>query len=195
MKFTPTKIEGVYIIDVERHGDARGSFCETFRKNELEDALGYDVDWVQDNESLSAAGVVRGMHWQQGPWAQAKLVRVVRGRIVDVVLDLRPGSTTFGQHVAVELDGASGRQLFMPRGCAHGFAVVEEAVFQYKVDNYWHPEAECALDAYDPALAIAWPIGADRAVRSAKDLAAQPFAGLQTRGISPAMPAPKSAKS
>lgn len=195
MNFIPTIIEGVYIIEVERHGDDRGYFCETFRKSELENALGYNVDWVQDNESLSQKGVVRGLHWQSGQWAQAKLVRVVRGRIVDVVVDLRADSPTFGRHVMVELDAASGRELFIPRGCAHGFAVLEETLFQYKVDNYWHPEAECGLDAYDPALAIDWPFAADKALRSEKDVAAQSYAGIHTRGISPAMPAPKSAKS
>lgn len=192
MEIIPTALEGVFIIEVKRHGDSRGYFCETYRRNELERALGYAVDWVQDNESLSAPGVVRGMHWQAAPYSQAKLVRVVRGAIVDVVLDLRPGSATFGQHVAVRLDAAGGRQLFMPRGCAHGFAVLEEALFLYKVDNYWNAEAERSVHLYDPALGIEWPIPRQRAILSEKDLRA-PL--LQDLGISPAMPAPKSAKS
>lgn len=192
MKFTPTEIEGVLIIDTLRHGDSRGYFCETFRKNELEKALGYAVDWVQDNESRSARGVVRGMHWQAGEAAQSKLVRVVAGRIIDVVLDLRPHSPSFGRHIAVELSAENGRQLFMPRGCAHGFAVLEEAVFQYKVDNYWAPDAERGLNPYDPSLAIEWPFGADEAILSAKDSSSP---NLHALGISPAIPAPKSAKS
>lgn len=173
MKFIPTAISGVFIIDVERHGDDRGYFCETFRQSELDRALGYEVRFVQDNESQSRRGVVRGMHWQAGEDAQAKLVRVVRGAIVDVVLDIRPGSPTFGRHIAVPLDAAAGRQLFMPRGCAHGFAVLQDGtVFQYKVDNYWCHEAERSIHPYDHALAIEWPFERSEAVLSPKDDAA-----------------------
>lgn len=192
MEIIPTALDGVFTIEVNRHGDSRGYFCETYRRNELEEALGYAVEWVQDNESLSSAGVVRGMHWQAAPYSQAKLVRVVRGSILDVVLDLRPQSPTFGRHVAVPLDAAGGRQLFMPRGCAHGFAVLEEALFLYKVDNYWNAAAERSVNLFDPALGIEWPFDRDHAIISDKDMRA-PL--LQDLGISPAIPAPKRAKS
>ncbi len=169
MKFIPTDLAGVIIIEPVRHGDARGYFCETFRRSDFEKAVGA-VDFVQENESMSRRGVLRGLHYQSGASAQAKLVRVSRGSIVDVAVDLRRSSPTFGRHIAVELSAANGRQLFVPRGFAHGFAVLEDdTVFQYKVDNYYDPSSERSVSPFDPALGIAWPFGADEAIVSDKD--------------------------
>ena len=158
MRFTQTSLPGVWIIDPVRHGDSRGYFCETFRKSDFEAAVGA-VDFVQENESLSHRGVIRGLHYQCGDHAQAKLVRVSRGRIVDVAVDLRRSSPAFGRYIAVELSADSGRQLFVPRGFAHGFAVLEDnTVFQYKVDNYYCPASERGITPFDPDLAIDWPL-------------------------------------
>jgi dTDP-4-dehydrorhamnose 3,5-epimerase len=143
---------------------------ESFRHDEFEAHVG-SVRFVQDNESVSHRGVLRGLHLQRGEWGQAKLVRVSRGRVVDVAVDLRAGSPTFGRHVAVELSQENGRQLFVPRGFAHGFVVLsDEAQFQYKVDNYYHPEAECTLSYDDPALGIDWILPKEELQLSSKDL-------------------------
>ncbi len=175
MEFIPTALDGVWIIDSARHGDLRGYFCETFRKAEFEAAVGH-VDFVQENESMSRRGVLRGLHYQAGAAAQAKLVRVTRGAIIDVAVDLRRSSPTFGQHIAVELNAGNGRQLFVPRGFAHGFAVLEDnTVFQYKVDNYYCPAAERGISPFDSALGISWPFTAAEAVVSPKDSAAPPL--------------------
>ena len=169
MNFIKTEIDGVVIVEPKVWGDARGYFFESFRESEMEEALG-GVKFVQDNESRSSYGVVRGLHFQKEPYAQAKLVRVVLGAVLDVAVDIREGSPTFGRHVAVELTGENHRQLFIPRGFAHGFAVLsKEAVFQYKCDNYYHPEAEGAIAWDDPDLAIDWRIPASDVILSAKD--------------------------
>ncbi len=159
MEFIEQSIKGVWLIEPVRHGDARGYFCESFKKAEFEQAIG-KVDFVQDNESLSSRGVLRGLHFQRGEYSQAKLVRVSLGKVVDVVVDLRAGSPTYGQHLAVELSHENGRQLFVPRHFAHGFLVLSDvAQFQYKVDNVYAPQAEVTLRFDDPALGIEWPVG------------------------------------
>ena len=157
MKFIPTELEGAWIIETVRHGDARGYFCETFRQSEFEAAVGR-VCFVQENESRSHRGVIRGLHYQRGSHAQAKLVRVSRGAIIDVVVDLRQSSPTYGRHITVELTEDNGRQLFVPRGFAHGFVVLaDDTTFHYKVDNYYCPEAEAGITPLDPKLGISWP--------------------------------------
>lgn len=177
MTFTETELKGVWIIDPVRHGDSRGYFCETFRQNEFEENVG-KVDFVQENESFSSRGVLRGLHYQKGEYAQAKLVRVSEGRILDVVVDLRRGSATFGRHLAIELDSDSGRQLFVPRGFAHGFVVLsEQARFQYKVDNYYNHSSEACIRYDDSSLGIKWPKEAvGHFMLSAKDLDGKTFA-------------------
>lgn len=176
MKFEKVAaFEGVWLIDCDRHGDGRGYFCETFRLDEFRRMVG-DVDFVQENESLSRHGVLRGLHYQAGAAAQAKLVRVSEGTIVDVIVDLRRRSASFGRWMSVELSVENGRQLFVPRGFAHGFAVVSDvARFQYKVDNYYAPSAERTIACFDPTLAITWPMTAAEAIVSAKDAAGVPF--------------------
>lgn len=158
MEFIKTDIEGVWIIEPKRYGDARGYFCEVFRQDLFDSHIGH-VDFIQDNESFSSRGVLRGLHFQKGEWSQAKLVRVSQGRLVDVAVDLRADSPTFGRHVMCELTADNGRMLFIPRGFAHGFMVLSEvAQFQYKVDNVYAPQAEATLAWNDPALDIAWPL-------------------------------------
>lgn len=175
MKFTQQAIEGVWLIEPVRHGDERGYFCETFRSDLFEAHVG-KIDFVQDNESFSRRGVMRGLHFQRGEWSQAKLVRVTRGEIVDIVVDLRLGSPTFGRHVTARLSAENGRQLFMPRGMAHGFVVLsDEAQFQYKVDNYYAPQAEMTLLYDDPELAIDYPLPAAELLLSPKDRAGIPL--------------------
>lgn len=170
MKFTEQKIKGVWIIEPRRFGDARGYFMESFKREEFETHIGV-VDFVQDNESMSTRGVLRGLHFQKGEWSQAKLVRVSQGMVLDVVVDLRGDSPTYGQHVAVELSQENGRQLYMPRGMAHGFVVLSEtAQFQYKVDNVYAPQAEATLRFDDPTLAIYWRLPKDELLLSEKDL-------------------------
>lgn len=171
MKAVKTDIDGVYILEPVVFGDARGYFFESYNQKVFPSEIG-DIRFVQDNESKSCYGVVRGLHFQKGAFAQAKLVRVVRGCVRDVAVDLRPGSPTFGAHVAFDLSGENHRQLFIPRGFAHGFSVLsEEAVFQYKCDNYYAPDAEGAIAWDDPDLGIDWGIPADKVRLSAKDAA------------------------
>lgn len=173
MKYTHTPFDGLWLLEPKRFADARGYFCETFRADEFAAATGIDTCFVQDNESCSCRGVVRGLHFQAGDAAQAKLVRVVEGKIVDVALDLRRNSPTFGRHFAVELSAENGLQLFVPRGFAHGFAVLSNtAKFLYKVDNYYCPAAERSIRIDDPALGIDWPVPAGERILSPKDLAA-----------------------
>lgn len=170
MNFTPTPLADVWLIEPVRHNDARGYFCETFRRDVFERAIGRHADFVQENESLSSRGVVRGLHYQAGAASQAKLVRVSEGAIVDVAVDLRVGSPTFGRHICVELSEDNGRMLFIPRGFAHGFAVLSErARFQYKVDNYYCPGAERTLRPDDASVGIEWPFAADEMLLSDKD--------------------------
>lgn len=157
MNVIDTALAGVKIIEPDIHRDARGYFCETYNKVRY-DAAGIVADFVQDNESCSMKGVVRGLHWQAAPHTQAKLVRVVRGTVWDVAVDIRAGSPTFGRHVAVVLSDANRRQFFIPRGFAHGFVVLEDdTLFSYKCDNAYRPSSERGLRFDDPALGIAWP--------------------------------------
>ena len=156
MKFLETAIAGVKVIEPRLFGDSRGYFFEAYRED-LFAGAGIDARFIQDNESFSTGGVLRGLHYQIPPYTQAKLVRVVSGRVLDVVVDIRLGSPTFGKHVAIELSGESKRQLFLPRGMAHGFAVLSpEAVFVYKCDNFYCPAAERCIRFDDPALGIDW---------------------------------------
>lgn len=169
MKLIPTDIEGVLIIEPKLFSDERGYFFEAFNSKRFEELTGIRTAFVQDNESRSARGVVRGLHFQLPPHAQSKLVRVVRGRIIDVAVDIRRGSPTYGRYVAVELSDENHRQLFIPRGFAHGFCVLEgDAILEYKCDNYYAPEAEGAIRWDDPELAIDWRIDGEVIV-SAKD--------------------------
>ena len=171
MKVLKTPLEGVVIIEPRLFEDSRGYFFESFSQRDF-DAQVAPVRFVQDNESRSCYGVVRGLHFQRPPFAQAKLVRCVRGAVLDVAVDIRRGSPTFGQHVAVELTEENHRQLFIPRGFAHGFSVLSDiAVFQYKCDTPYAPQAEGAIAWDDPALGIDWRIPAPRILLSAKDAA------------------------
>ena len=169
MNIIKTSIEGLVIVEPRVFGDDRGYFFESFNERAFTEEVG-PVKFVQDNESKSRYGVVRGLHFQKGVHAQAKLVRVVKGAVLDVAVDLRPGSPTYGRYEAVELTGENHRQLFIPRGFAHGFSVLsEEVVFQYKCDNYYCPEAEGAVAWNDPTLAIDWRVPAEDVILSEKD--------------------------
>lgn len=169
MEIITTTIEGVVLLQPRIFGDERGYFFESYSQREFERLVCRTV-FVQDNESKSCYGVVRGLHFQKPPFAQSKLVRVVKGRVLDVAVDIRKGSPTFGKHVSVELSGENKRQFFIPRGFAHGFAVLsEEALFQYKCDNFYAPESEGSLAWDDPDLGIDWHIPAERVILSEKD--------------------------
>ena len=164
-----TAIPGVVIIEPKVFGDARGYFMETWSQRDF-DARVRPIKFVQDNESKSSYGVLRGLHFQKGKDSQSKLVRVLKGRVLDVAVDIRRGSPTFGKHVMVELSGENHRQFFIPRGFAHGFVVLsEEAVFQYKCDNLYAPQAEGAIAWDDPDLGIDWQVPADKVLLSARD--------------------------
>ncbi|WP_345979933.1 dTDP-4-dehydrorhamnose 3,5-epimerase [Sulfurimonas sp. HSL3-2] len=170
MTFNRTAIPDVIICEPKVHGDNRGYFVETFRADKLEEFLGYKINFCQDNESKSSRGVLRGLHYQLPPHAQTKLVRVIQGRVLDVAVDIREGSATFGQHVAVELSGENKRQLLVPRGFAHGFVVLEdETVFAYKVDSYYSPECDRGIAFDDKDLNIDWQIPHNELNLSAKD--------------------------
>ena len=170
MEYIDTEIKGVLIIEPKVFDDKRGYFFEAWKKEEFESHAG-KVDFVQDNESKSSFGVLRGLHYQKGDASQAKLVRVIKGRVLDVAVDLRHDSPTFGKHVMVELSETNKRQLFIPRGFAHGFLVLSnEAIFTYKVDNVYAPKAEASIRFDDPDLGIKWPIGMDKVLTSEKDL-------------------------
>lgn len=169
MEFIEQYIKGVWVITPKRFGDARGYFSEVFKKTEFFAHAG-PVEFLQDNESFSSYGVLRGLHFQKGKFAQAKLVRVSRGKVLDVAVDLRAGSPTFGRHVAVELSASEGTQLFIPRGFAHGFVVLSEvAQFQYKVDNVYAPQSEATLRFDDPELGIDWRVAREQMLLSDKD--------------------------
>lgn len=175
MKFTQTEIEGVWIIEPAKFGDSRGYFMETFKKDLFEQHIG-KVDFIQDNESKSGFGVLRGLHYQEGEYSQAKLVRVVSGKVLDVAVDLRKDSSSYGKHIAVELSEENSRQLFIPRGFAHGFVVLSEsAVFNYKVDNIYAPQSERTLNYNDPALNINWRISPEEMKLSDKDMKGSSF--------------------
>ena len=170
MNFIRTNIPDVIIIEPTVHGDHRGYFVETFRADKLESFLGYKLNFGQDNESKSSKGVLRGLHYQLAPHAQTKLVRVISGRVLDVAVDIRRNSPTFGQHVAVELTADNKRQLLVPRGFAHGFVVLEDdTIFAYKVDNYYSPECDRGIAFNDPALNIDWMLKTKELKLSDKD--------------------------
>ncbi|MCY2687805.1 dTDP-4-dehydrorhamnose 3,5-epimerase [Salinimicrobium sp. TH3] len=170
MKFIRTEIPDVVICEPKIFGDHRGYFSETFRKDTLEEFLGYEVNFCQDNESKSSYGVLRGMHYQLPPFTQSKLVRVLQGTVLDVAVDIRKGSPYFGKSVIVELSAENKRQLFVPRGFAHGFVVTsDEAVFAYKCDNFYAPEFDRGFLFNDPAINIDWELPADKLMLSDKD--------------------------
>lgn len=171
MNFIRTSIRDVLLLEPNIYCDERGYFLETFRDDDLERFLGYKITFCQDNESKSSKGVLRGFHYQLEPAAQTKLVRVIQGSVLDVAVDIRKGSPTFGEHVAVELSGENKRQLLIPRGFAHGFVVLEEnTLFAYKVDNYFSPENDRGISFDDPKLNIDWRLDASSLILSAKDL-------------------------
>ena len=174
MEYKKTTIEGVYIIEPKVFKDARGYFFEAWKKEEFEQHIG-KVEFVQDNESKSSYGVLRGLHYQKGDCSQAKLVRVIKGKVLDVAVDIRKSSPTFGNYVMVELSDENKRQFFIPRGFAHGFLVLsDEAIFTYKVDNAYAPQADAGIRWNDPDINIQWPIDPAQVQTSEKDLK-QPF--------------------
>ncbi|KIM07006.1 MAG: dTDP-4-dehydrorhamnose 3,5-epimerase [Sulfurovum sp. PC08-66] len=171
MNFIKTDIAEVVIIEPKIFGDERGYFVETFREDKFFEAIGYTVNFIQDNESKSSYGVLRGLHYQMAPFAQSKLVRVIKGKVLDVALDIRLGSPTFGKHVAVELNDENKRQLFIPRGFAHAFVVLsDEAIFAYKVDNYYSPENDRGVAFDDEAFGIDWLVPKEKLQLSNKDV-------------------------
>jgi len=170
MNFIRTEIPDVIIVEPIVHGDERGYFVETFREDKLEEFLGYKINFCQDNESKSSRGVLRGLHYQLAPDAQTKLVRVIQGRVLDVAVDIRKGSPTFGKHVSVELTAENKRQLLVPRGFAHGFVVLEDdTVFAYKVDNYYSPKNDRGIAFDDAELGIEWSVPHSELKLSEKD--------------------------
>ena len=171
MEFIKTEIDGVWIIEPKVFNDDRGYFFESFKQAEFDKHIGYHVDFIQDNESKSSYGVLRRLHYQEGDTAQAKLVRVIKGKVVDVAVDLRKSSPTFGKYVMVELSEDNKRQFFVPRGFAHGFLVLsDEAIFTYKVDNVYSPQTEASLRWNDETVGVKWPIDAKDVILSDKDL-------------------------
>ena len=175
MKYIKTDIAGVYVIEPLVFNDARGYFYEVWKQADFEKNVG-SVEFVQDNESKSSYGVLRGLHYQKGEMSQAKLVRVIKGRVLDVAVDLRKSSPTFGRYVMVELSEDNKRQLFIPRGFAHGFLVLsDEAVFTYKVDNVYAPHSEASIRFDDPDINIEWPMDLSEVITSEKDLMGQSF--------------------
>lgn len=169
MNYIQTEIEGVWLIEPKVFKDARGYFMEAFKEDEFRKQVG-EVHFVQDNESKSSFGVLRGLHFQKGEHSQAKLVRVIQGRVLDVAVDLRQSSPTFGKYVSVELSEDNKRQFFIPRGFAHGFLVLSnEAVFTYKVDNAYAPQAEASIRYDDPDIGIHWPVAPEQLILSEKD--------------------------
>ena len=174
MNYIETEIDGVFIIEPKVFNDARGYFMEAWKQEEFNQHIG-KVDFIQDNESKSSFGVLRGLHYQKGETSQAKLVRVIKGKVLDVAVDLSKSSPTFGKHVMVELSEENKRQFFIPRGFAHGFLVLsEEAIFTYKVDNPYSPSTDGGIRWNDPDLGIEWPIDPAKVLTSEKDLN-QPF--------------------
>ena len=179
MQYIETDIQGVFIIEPKVFKDARGYFMEAWKQADFEQHIG-KVDFIQDNESKSSYGVLHGLHYQKGDLCQAKLVRVIKGRVLDVAVDLRRSSSTFGQHVMVELSEENKRQFFIPRGFAHGFLVLsDEAIFTYKVDNVYAPQAEAGIRWNDPQLGIEWPIDPKEVQTSEKDLKQPLFADAE----------------
>lgn len=185
MNVIKTNIEGVLILEPKVFNDARGYFFESFSQREFDEKvapiLGHTIRFVQDNESMSSYGVMRGLHFQRPPFTQSKLVRCVKGAVLDVAVDIRKGSPTFGQHVAVELTEDNHRQFFISKGFAHGFAVLSEtAVFQYKCDEFYHPEADGGISIIDQSLGINWKIPTDQALLSEKDTKHQMLANFDS---------------
>ncbi|MBS7318912.1 MAG: dTDP-4-dehydrorhamnose 3,5-epimerase [Prevotella sp.] len=185
MNVIKTNIEGVLILEPKVFNDARGYFFESFSQREFDEKvapiLGHTIRFVQDNESMSSYGVMRGLHFQRPPFTQSKLVRCVKGAVLDVAVDIRKGSPTFGQHVAVELTEDNHRQFFISKGFAHGFAVLSEtAVFQYKCDEFYHPEADGGISIMDQSLGINWKIPTDQALLSEKDTKHQMLANFDS---------------
>ena len=175
MKYTETDIKGVFILEPRVFNDARGYFMEAWKKADFEEHIG-KVEFIQDNESKSSYGVLRGLHYQKGEYSQAKLVRVIKGRVLDVAVDIRKSSPTFGKHVMIELSEENKRQFFIPRGFAHGFLVLsDEAIFTYKVDNVYAPQSEAGIRWNDPDLRLEWPIDPKDVLTSEKDLNAPPL--------------------
>ena len=175
MKVIETKIPGVLILEPRVFKDARGYFFESYSQREFDEVicavLGHPIHFVQDNESMSSYGVMRGLHYQRMPYTQSKLVRCVKGAVLDVAVDIRKGSPTFGQHVAVELNEDNHLQFFVPRGFDHGFSVLsEKAVFQYKCDAFYHPASDAGINIKDESFGIDWRIPAEKAILSEKDL-------------------------
>lgn len=170
MNVIKTAIEGVFVIEPKIFGDERGYFFESFNAKEFAEKTGLNITFVQDNESKSRYGVMRGLHFQKPPYTQSKLVRVVSGRVLDVAVDIRKGSPTYGKWVSCVMTGENHRQFFVPKGFAHGFCVLsDEAVFQYKCDDFYHPEAEGALAWDDETIGINWPIAIEDVILSEKD--------------------------
>tara|TARA_R110002111_G_scaffold121226_4_gene184902 strand:+ start:3033 stop:3578 length:546 start_codon:yes stop_codon:yes gene_type:complete len=171
MTIEETKLKGCYIIKPQIFKDKRGYFVENYNQNSFNTALGLEVNFVQDNESQSSKGVLRGLHYQLGKYAQAKLVRVIKGKVLDVVVDVRPNSSTFGEHISVELSEANKTQLFVPRGFAHGFLVMEdETIFSYKCDNFYNKNSEAGIIYNDEDLGIDWKYPKQELIISEKDL-------------------------
>lgn len=180
MKFIPQSIPEVVLVEPVVHGDERGYFVETFRQDKFEKAIGYKVKFIQDNESKSTKGVLRGMHFQLAPYAQSKLVRVIEGEVLDVAVDIRQGSPNYGQHVTALLNDKNKHQLFIPRGFAHGFVVLSDiAIFAYKVDNYYAPDCDRGLAFDDEKLSIDWKLPKDQLKLSDKDLKQSSFTKLE----------------
>jgi len=179
MKIVQTPLKGCVVLTPTVFSDGRGSFFESYKKEAFNEALGQEVSFVQDNESFSSKGVLRGLHFQKGAFAQAKLVRVVHGSVLDVAVDLRPDSTTYGEHFSIKLSADNKNQLFVPRGFAHGFVVLSDtAVFSYKCDNYYNKESERGIIYNDPTLNIDWILPSEQLQLSEKDLLLPKFKSL-----------------
>ena len=179
MKFLHTPLNGCIVMTPAIFSDSRGSFYESYKKGVFDEALGYEVNFVQDNESFSSKGVLRGLHFQKGEYAQAKLVRVIQGAVLDVAVDLREESSTYGQHFSIELSSDNKKQLFIPRGFAHGFVVLSDtAIFSYKCDNYYHKDSESGIIYNDPTLNIDWKFPNGHLQLSKKDLELPHFKSL-----------------
>ncbi len=179
MKVTETHLKGCFIIEPSVFHDERGLFFESFQKEQLERVIGHEVDFVQDNQSISKQGVLRGLHFQEGAHAQAKLVQVIKGEVLDVIVDLRKDSLTFGQHMTIELSDTNKKLVFIPKGMAHGFVVrSKEAIFAYKCDAYYHQPAERGLIYNDSTLGIDWGYPSEDVILSAKDAALPTFKEL-----------------
>lgn len=179
MNYKETKLKGCFIIEPKVFKDTRGYFFECYNKVKFNELLGHDVDFVQDNESYSSKGVLRGLHYQKGKFAQAKLVRVTLGRVLDVVLDIRLDSPTYGEHITVELSGENKKQLFVPKGFAHGFVVLSDTVlFSYKCDNFYNKASEGGIIYNDPSLSIDWKLPESSLIISEKDLVLPQFSQM-----------------